>query len=260
MKRSWVRGMIGSDFLGRTASQHKVRCAKSPDPARALWRLLLRRIGLVVALMTGLVLSLAPYEVGAQHAVAIDKVPVCISPRGEVRVVRVPELPNLPTRCAQGWKMIVVPAKGPRGEQGEAGPQGIPGTPGGRDCWDLNENGVKDLATEDANGDGRVDVLDCKGAQGVAGPPGPLGQLQCETKLKTYGDGSDADFNCDYENGYTPLFAVCEGVGQGSLILNTEQSGTDPNYLTATGVHCKALLIGQSTARLRCCRTVAPPP
>ncbi|MFB0925438.1 MAG: hypothetical protein QMB65_09180 [Vicingaceae bacterium] len=45
------------------------------------------------------------------------------------------------------------------------------GTPGidGVDCWDLNGNGVGDVATEDINGDLTVDVLDCKGDSGVAG-------------------------------------------------------------------------------------------
>ncbi|MFQ6128570.1 MAG: hypothetical protein ACE5QW_06680, partial [Thermoplasmata archaeon] len=37
-------------------------------------------------------------------------------------------------------------------------------------CWDLNQNGVPDLPAEDLNGDGIVDVNDCTGPQGPAGP------------------------------------------------------------------------------------------
>ncbi len=59
-------------------------------------------------------------------------------------------------------------AAGPKGDQGEPGPQGIPGAAGpkgdqGLSCWDLNGNGSGDLPGEDTNGDGVVDVLDCRG-------------------------------------------------------------------------------------------------
>jgi len=36
-------------------------------------------------------------------------------------------------------------------------------------CWDLNSNGQKDLDSEDSNGDGVVDRLDCRGDQGSTG-------------------------------------------------------------------------------------------
>jgi uncharacterized protein YjbI with pentapeptide repeats len=49
------------------------------------------------------------------------------------------------------------------------GPAGLP-------CWDLNGNGVGDPLTEDVNGDGAVDVLDCQGPQGEPGVPGDPGQ------------------------------------------------------------------------------------
>jgi hypothetical protein len=51
----------------------------------------------------------------------------------------------------------------------------------GLKCWDLNGNGRPDLPAEDTNGDGKVDINDCKGPhgdpgpQGPAGPPGPQG-------------------------------------------------------------------------------------
>lgn len=72
---------------------------------------------------------------------------------------------------------------GQDGATGSQGPQGLPGAAGadgadgsnGTACWDLNENGQKDVATEDINGDTVVDVLDCTGAQGLVGPQGPPG-------------------------------------------------------------------------------------
>jgi len=39
-------------------------------------------------------------------------------------------------------------------------------------CWDLNGNGACDLATEDTDGSGRCDALDCRGPRGEPGPPG----------------------------------------------------------------------------------------
>ena len=67
--------------------------------------------------------------------------------------------------------------QGLQGQQGMQGPQGQWGTNGtdgmdginGISCWDLNQNGIPDIATEDLNGDMVVDVKDCAGAQG---PPG----------------------------------------------------------------------------------------
>ncbi len=43
---------------------------------------------------------------------------------------------------------------------GPAGPAGSAGL----SCWDLNGNGVKDVAAEDLDGDGTVDVADCDAA------------------------------------------------------------------------------------------------
>ena len=242
MKRSLVRNPYSAECSG---------------PDRVLWRLFVRYVALVVAPMTGLVLILAPCNVTSQP-VPVDKLRLCISSSGEVRVARIlPELPNLPASCPQGWKTIVVPTKGPRGEQGEQGPPGRPGTPGGRDCWDLNENGIKD-PEEDVNGDGRVDVLDCKGPKGDKGDPGPLAQVRCETVQRTY--DTDIDLSCP--SGYTALFAICEGASMGTLIFADQSSGLVsyliPPGAAATGVHCAAVGFTASTARLRCCKTVSP--
>ena len=52
---------------------------------------------------------------------------------------------------------------GAAGSAGSAGADGADGAAGtsGLACWDLNENGVAD-ADEDLNGDGSIDVLDCR--------------------------------------------------------------------------------------------------
>ncbi len=54
-------------------------------------------------------------------------------------------------------------ATGPTGATGAVGATGATGPAGanGISCWDLNQNGVGDVATEDLNGDGVVDVMDC---------------------------------------------------------------------------------------------------
>jgi OmcA/MtrC family decaheme c-type cytochrome len=53
---------------------------------------------------------------------------------------------------------------GDDGNNGAPGAAGPPGADGGNglDCWDLNENGVKDFPAEDTNGDGVIDVNDCR--------------------------------------------------------------------------------------------------
>ena len=63
---------------------------------------------------------------------------------------------------------------GAQGPQGAMGPQGSPGA-NGLSCWDLNGNGVCDLATEDKDGNGVCDGADCQGATGATGPQGAAG-------------------------------------------------------------------------------------
>lgn len=57
--------------------------------------------------------------------------------------------------------------QGPQGPQGTTGANGVQGPQGsaGQSCWDTNGNGVGD-PSEDTNGDGMVNVLDCQGAAG----------------------------------------------------------------------------------------------
>jgi len=57
-------------------------------------------------------------------------------------------------------------AAGPQGLKGEIGNVGPAGS-NGTACWDLNGNGIPDLATEDKNLDGAATVLDCKGPAGA---------------------------------------------------------------------------------------------
>jgi octaheme c-type cytochrome (tetrathionate reductase family) len=61
---------------------------------------------------------------------------------------------------------------GDDGKDGDTGPAGTDGTAGtpGISCWDLNQNGVADLATEDVNKDGKVDVNDCRTPTGAYDP------------------------------------------------------------------------------------------
>jgi hypothetical protein len=63
-------------------------------------------------------------------------------------------------------------AAGPQGPMGPVGLQGLPGLA----CWDHNGNGQADR-DEDANGDGRIDALDCVGAVGPQGPAGADGAM-----------------------------------------------------------------------------------
>ncbi len=50
----------------------------------------------------------------------------------------------------------------------------------GPDCWDLNVNQVCDLASEDLNGDGICDAVDCQGIDGSDGQPIPgIDGIQC---------------------------------------------------------------------------------
>ena len=50
-------------------------------------------------------------------------------------------------------------------DDGDDGRDGTDGS-AGLACWDLNENGIPDFPDEDTNGDGVIDVNDCRGDSG----------------------------------------------------------------------------------------------
>ncbi len=99
--------------------------------------------------------------------------------------------------------------------QGDNGDDGNPGNDGedGIDCWDLNRDGIGNLPpenqegneaevySEDINGDGVVDALDCRGEQGEQGEQGDQGEqgnanvIQYDWDLSNYGMDSGFDFN-----------------------------------------------------------------
>ena len=67
-----------------------------------------------------------------------------------------------------GILALLLGAASCRGPEGPAGPPGDPGDPGpgGESCWDLDASGTCDTVTEDLNGDGACDALDCTGSPG----------------------------------------------------------------------------------------------
>ncbi len=76
------------------------------------------------------------------------------------------------------------------GDDGDDGRDGAAGA-AGLACWDLNENGVKDLPDEDLNGDGVVDVNDCNGL--IGGGPPPTLTAPLESCAVCHSEGSSAD-------------------------------------------------------------------
>jgi OmcA/MtrC family decaheme c-type cytochrome len=71
------------------------------------------------------------------------------------------------TVLASAVLLGVAGCDGDDGDDGARGPAGSDGDTG-LACWDLNENGIKDFPEEDTNGDGEIDVLDCR-APGAGG-------------------------------------------------------------------------------------------
>ncbi|MGD9340852.1 MAG: OmcA/MtrC family decaheme c-type cytochrome [Chromatiales bacterium] len=63
------------------------------------------------------------------------------------------------------------------GDDGRDGADGMDGATG-LSCWDLNENGIKDFPDEDTNGDGVIDVNDCRGEDAVAGDLSDPGNVE----------------------------------------------------------------------------------
>jgi hypothetical protein len=83
---------------------------------------------------------------------------------------------------------------GPTGPAGPAGAMGSTGT-AGVNCWDLNENGAKDVATEDLNGDAAVNVLDCQSAAATVGVGATGRNLGNSTNSTTFADIPGASVN-----------------------------------------------------------------
>jgi hypothetical protein len=106
-------------------------------------------------------------------------------------------------------------SEGPMGEMGDPGAKGDmgtmgnPGTPGqdgddgtpgangtngaagsaGLACWDLNGNGMCDVAQEDKGTDGMCTVADCQGPAGATGPTGPAGATAGQGAGTVLGNG-----------------------------------------------------------------------
>ena len=89
------------------------------------------------------------------------------------------------------------------GTDGRNGKDGLAGA-AGRDCWDLNGNGAGDVATEDRNGDGLVNIQDCQGSNGIDGNDGVdcwdlngngIGDIATEDRN---GDGVVDVYDCEW--------------------------------------------------------------
>ncbi len=91
---------------------------------------------------------------------------------------------------------------GPMGDRGEIGPMGMPGA-AGLSCWDVDENGACDIASEDTDGDGACTTADCRV---VAGPTGIVDVL-------------------DFDN-YTPDLAL-GGAVRRACLTNIHVAGAD---------------------------------
>ena len=124
------------------------------------------------------------------------------------------------------------------------GPRGADGDPG-LNCWDINENGVGDLANpnEDINGDGEFDYLDCIGSGGTNG-------IDC---WDIDGDGigdfnnPDEDINGDEEFNYLDCIGSTgincwdlNGNGIGDFNNPNEDINGDTffNHIDCGGYHC----------------------
>ncbi len=100
---------------------------------------------------------------------------------------------------------------GTDGKDGDAGTPGADGADGadgtdGLHCWDLDGNGEADV-DEDTNGDGTVDVLDCRGASGADGADGADGDdgsgggwSKSDLYTVTGADGPVSTASCDDED------------------------------------------------------------
>ncbi len=141
---------------------------------------------------------------------------------------------------------LIAGCEGDDGAPGAAGAAGAPGAEGaaGVACWDLDEDGVAD-PEEDLNGDGSVDVLDCReplpgeeiSVSGkVSTPAGPLDRFTAVWFVPAGGgDAIEADVAADgsYEaaldEGDYDAYASRPGYEQVADAISVTQAG--PNTL-----------------------------
>jgi hypothetical protein len=114
--------------------------------------------------------------------------------------------------------------------------------PAGQACWDLNNNGKCDLASENKNGDHKCDINDCKGAKGdtgATGATGPQGPAGSGGGLKnTYCPNGEFVTGFD-TNGALVCSGVC-GTGKAFCNGNCIDVSSDPNNCGACGNVCSA--------------------
>lgn len=126
--------------------------------------------------------------------------------------------------------------QGPQGLQGEVGPQGPKGDKGnnGLNCWDLNSNDVPDLVTEDLNGDGQVDVLDCQGPKGEKGDPGESGSQGPPGLITLVSRNSIESFvgiGCSTNNNITVDVSSLVPANATKVLVKISAFTLDPGYL-----------------------------
>lgn len=144
---------------------------------------------------------------------------------------------------------MIAGCEGDDGAAGPAGAAGAAGTPGadgssGVACWDLNENGVADPA-EDLNGDGNVDVLDCREplpgediavSGSVSTPAGPLDRFTSVWFVPAGGGEAiaadiaiDGSYTAELDEGDYDAYASRPGYEDVMSLFSVTQAG--PNTL-----------------------------
>jgi len=120
------------------------------------------------------------------------------------------------------------------GSEGPAGDDGI-------SCWDLNGNGMCDLAIEDKNKNGICDAVDCqgpKGDTGTQGPPGVSGPVLeyywIQGVVPQYGA---AVICCDNDDAILYTLPLPSQGGQCSISDNINRPNPDDTYPGTTHCH-----------------------
>ena len=116
------------------------------------------------------------------------------------------------------------------GSDGDRGPSGSDGGDGdtGLSCWDLNGNGIRDFPEEDTNGDGVIDVFDCR-APG-AGQGLDLGSPEIVDLLVSIGKPIVAEISSAEASG-PPVVQFSVSTSQGTPLV-----GLSPNAVSFTFV------------------------